>query len=195
MKGGPLGSLCVCAALTLALAAVASGPGQGQEAGKGVIVSIDGLQSRPPGEWIEEKPTINLRYKQFRLPAVGNDKENGEMVIFFFGSGQGGSAEENMKRWKGFFAPPEGKKIDDVAKIEKLKISGVDATYLDVHGTYLARFPPNDPKAKVTRKPNYRMLGVVFESKEGPYFFRLLGPADTVAHYKKGFDDWLKAFK
>jgi hypothetical protein len=163
--------------------------------GQGVVVSIDGLQSRTPADWVEEKPTSNLRFKQFRLPPAGNDKDKAELIIFFFGPGQGGSAEENIKRWKGFFAPPAGKKIDEVAKVESMKVSSVDVTYLDVHGTYLQKFPPNDPNAKVTRRPNYRMLGVVFESKMGPYFIRLVGPADTVAHYRKGFDEWLKAFK
>jgi hypothetical protein len=39
------------------------------------------------------------------------------------------------------------------------------------------------------------MLAVYWDSKGGPYFFRLVGPARTVEHYKKGFDEWLMGFK
>jgi len=162
---------------------------------KGALVSIDGLQSRAPADWEEQEPANEMRFKQFRLPAARKGEDNAELVIFFFGTGQGGSADDNVKRWKGTFEPPQGKKIEDVAKTETFKVSGVEITYLDINGTYLSRFPPFAPNAKTVRKPNYRLLGAVFESKKGPYFIKLIGPADTVAHYKKGFDEWLKAFK
>jgi hypothetical protein len=168
---------------------------QAQNNRRGTVVTLDGLKSQTPSDWVEEPTTSQMRIKQFRLPAVGNDKDNAELTIFFFGTGGGGSAEENVKRWKGMFVPPEGKKIDDVAKVDKMKVGDVNLTYLDVQGTYLFKDQPFNPNSSTTRRPNYRMLGVVFESKNGPYFMRLVGPADTVVHYKKGFEDWLKAFK
>jgi hypothetical protein len=39
------------------------------------------------------------------------------------------------------------------------------------------------------------MLAVQFEAKSNPYHIKLTGPADTVEHYKQGFDDWLQNFK
>ena len=86
-----------------------------QEGGQGTVVTLDGLKSRTPGTWIEV-PSKGMRYKQFRLPAAGGDKGEAELIIFYFGPGQGGGAEENIKRWKGFFEPPQGKQIDDMAK-------------------------------------------------------------------------------
>jgi hypothetical protein len=74
-------------------------------------------------------------------------------------------------------------------------VGSVPVTYLDVNGTYLSKFPPFDPNAQVTPRPNWRMIGVIFESEKGPYFIRLIGPADTVAYHKKGFDEWLRGFK
>jgi hypothetical protein len=162
---------------------------------KGVVVAIDGLQSRAPADWEEQNPTNKMRFKQFKLPSAKKGEEAGDLVIYFFGSGQGGSAEDNVTRWKAQFEPAGGKKIEDVAKTDTFKVSGVDVTYLDLAGTYLSKFPPFDPNAKTVRKPDYRLLGVVFESKDGPYFMKLTGPADTIEHYKKGFDEWLKAFK
>jgi len=165
-----------------------------QEQG-GTVVSLGGLKSRTPADWVEENPTLRFRIKQFRLPAVGDDKENAQLLIFAFGKGAGGSVQDNITRWKGMFVPPEGKGIDDVAKVEKLKIAGLDYTYFDVNGTYVAKTRPFDPDSEATRYPNYRMLAGVFPARDGPYFFRLVGPADTVKHYKAGFDQWLKNFK
>ena len=68
-------------------------------------------------------------------------------------------------------------------------------TYVDIHGTYLYKFPPFDPNAKVTPLPEYRRLAVVFDSKNGPYFITLTGPARTVAANKMPFDTWLGGFK
>jgi hypothetical protein len=166
--------------------------------GKGTVVAIDGLQSRTPADWKEEEPpeiSRRMRFKQFRLPRVKGDKDDAELVIFFFGPGGGGSAEANIERWKGLMVPPEGKKIDDVSKVEKLKVGAVSVTALDVHGTYLYKERPFDPNAQAVKRPDYRLIGVVFESPKGPYFMRLVGPAKTVEQHKKGFDEWLRAFK
>jgi hypothetical protein len=187
--------LLSAALVTCGLVPAESSARQG-DSKKGTVVKLDGLQSRTPADWIEEPPTNRMRFKQFRLPAVMDDKDNAELIIFFFGTGGGGTAEENIKRWKAMFVPPEGKKIEDVAKVDnKMKVGDVKVTYLDVNGTYLQKDRPFDPNSPTNRRSNYRMLGVVFESKNGPYFIRLVGPADTVAHYKKGFDQWLKGFK
>ena len=50
-------------------------------------------------------------------------------------------------------------------------------TYVQIAGTYLYKFPPFAPNAKLTPKDNYKFIGVVFDSKNGPYFMRLTGPA------------------
>ncbi|MGE3808999.1 MAG: hypothetical protein AB7K24_30415, partial [Gemmataceae bacterium] len=81
---------------------------------------------------------------------------------------------------------------DEVAKIEKFKVGDFDVTYLDVSGTFLYKPAPFMPK--VERRPDQRMLAAAFDGKHN-YHIKLTGPAKTVAHYKQGFDDWLKAFK
>ncbi|MFL5243840.1 MAG: hypothetical protein ACJ8FY_17195 [Gemmataceae bacterium] len=161
----------------------------------GTAVELDGLKSKAPADWKTEPTTNQMRAYQFKLPNAKDEKANAELIIFYFGPGGGGSAEENVKRWKGMMAPPQGKKIDDVAKVDKFKVGDVAVTYLDVEGTYLAKERPFDPNSKVEKKPDYRMLGVVFESPKGPYFMRVTGPAKTVAEQKKAFDGWLKNFK
>ena len=158
----------------------------------GAAVDLDGMTSRTPANWVKETPANRMRFAQFRLPKVKGDKEDAELIIF---KGLGGSAEANIKRWKEQFNPPAGKTIDDVAKVEKIKIGDRPAIYLDVRATYLFKAQPFNPNAKVEKRPDYRMLAVHLDGKNDVYHIKLTGPANTVAHYKQGFDDWLKAFK
>jgi hypothetical protein len=181
-------ALCLCVALVWWSGA--SGLRAGGQ--KGTVVEFDDVKSTAPGDWKEEKVKGPLRYMQFRLPRVKDDKDDAEIVIF---KGIGGSTKDNVERWKKMFIPPKGKKLEDVAKVTEMKVGKVEVTYLDVSGTYLYKARPFDPNDKGVEKPNWRMLGVVFEGSQNPYHIRLVGPADTVEHYKKGFDEWLKNFK
>src|SRR5437868_9472746 len=67
---------------------------------KGILVTLDGLQSRTPTGWEEGTPTTKMRFKQFKIPGPKKGNAPAELVIFFFGTGQGGSAEDNIARWK-----------------------------------------------------------------------------------------------
>ena len=77
-----------------------------------------------------------------------------------------------------------------MAKVSEITIGGTKSAYLDVSGTYSPIFP-----AGAEPKPDYRMLAVYYEGKDNNYTFKLVGPAAAVEAAKKGFDDWLKAFK
>jgi len=162
-----------------------------EKKGKGVEVQLDEFKSTTPAEWKEEEPANKMRYAQFRLPKAAKDKKDGEVVIF---KGLGGGADANVKRWKDQFQAPEGKTIDDVAKVTKIKIGSLEGTMLDVAGTYLFKAQPFNPEAKTERLPDYRMVAIYFAGKD-PYQIRMTGPAKTVEQYKKGFDEWIKGFK
>ena len=162
---------------------------------KGTATELDGLKSRTPEGWKAQEIQSRNRVYHFVLPKSKGDKYDAELIVFFFGPGGGGGVKANIDRWKGMIAPPEGKKIDDVSKTEQLKIGDVKATVVDATGTYTHKMRPFDPNEKGEKRENYRLIGVVFESPNGPYFVRLVGPAKTVEANKKGFDEWLKNFK
>jgi hypothetical protein len=178
-------------AATLALLAL-SATGLRAADDKGVVVDLDGLKSAAPAAWKEEAPSNQMRLAQFKLPKAGDDSYDVELVIF---KSLGGSAADNVARWKGQFTPPEGKTVDDVSKVTEIKIGGRDATQLDIQGTYLFKKRPFDPNEKGEKRADYRLVGVQFNGPDNVYHIRLLGPAKTVEHYKKGFDEWLKNFK
>ncbi len=182
-----LGALLLCGAVA------ACNGDEGQGAGKDNIVKLGGLSSKAPSSWKQEEPILKLRTYQFKLPKAAGDTEDAELVVFYFDGG-GGSADDNIKRWKSMFTAPKGKTIDDVSKVEKFKVGPASVTYVDVAGDYLFK-SPGDPKAKGENKTDFRRLGVIFEWPAGPYFITLTGPARTMEQHKKSFDDWLKNFK
>ncbi|HWY87653.1 MAG TPA: hypothetical protein VNX28_13050 [Gemmataceae bacterium] len=155
---------------------------------KGTVVTLGALKSTAPADWKSQAAANKFRAYQF---AVGD----AELVIFYFGEGGGGNPADNIARWKSQFLPPEGKTIEEVSKLDKLKVGSADLTYLDIQGTYLSKNPPFDPNAKTERKANYRRFGIFFACEGGPYFITLTGPARTLEQNKKSFDDWLKNFK
>jgi len=145
----------------------------------GTMVDLDGLKSRTPSEWKPEKPANEMRFMQFRLSRVGEDKADAELIIF---KGFGGTPGQNVQRWKAQVTPPEGKTLEEVSKVKELKVGGAPATYLDIHGT-------------IAKMPDYRMLAVHVDGPKNVFHIKLVGPARTVEHYKKGFDEWLMGFK
>ncbi len=158
---------------------------------KGTVVEWAGLKSTAPGDWKEEQPSSNLRQGQFRLAKAEGDKDDAEVAIFL--SPGGGGVEANLKRQFDKFQVPAGKdKVD--SKQEKLKLGTHEAVYLDLTGTYLKKAFPMAKEGTPT--PGYRMLYVIFETKDGAVAsLWLLGPEKTVEKHKKAFDEWVKNFK
>lgn len=164
---------------------------------KGTTVELAGLKSVTPADWKEEPlPAKSMRMMQFKLPKA-EGSEDAELALFVLRGG--GAVQANLERQEKKFEIPNGKKLEDAIKTMKIKIGTNEAVFQDVQGTYLKKFPPFDPNAKITRVPEYRQLYVIFEAKEGEstilYSMTLLGPAKTVEKNKKAFEEWLKNFK
>lgn len=156
-------------------------------------VEIAGMKSKAPDGWKEEQPSSTMRLTQFKLPKAEGDKEDAELALFYFKGGSG-SVDQNLKRQLAKFKAPEGK-TEPEHKSDKIKVGKVDATLQDVKGTYLSKFPPFAPNAKITEKPDYRQFYVIFTTDSGDYYMTLLGPAKTVAKHEKAFKEWLTNFK
>ena len=154
-------------------------------------VELDGLKAKAPADWKKGQPANQFQHAVFTLPKAAGDTDAPTLTVYFFGQGGGGGKEANIERWKGMFKAPAGQN----AKTEEFKVAGDSVTTLDVSGTYLFKARPFDPSAKAEEKPDYRMVGVIFGTKNGPYYMRLVGPAKSVEKDKKEFDEWLKSFK
>ena len=147
------------------------------------------LRYEPPQDWIEEPASSPMRVAQFRLPRVAGDPEDGELVVFYFG-GSGGTIEANLQRWIGQMEQPDGRPSFAVASTTAFDANGLDVTLLDVPGTYVAAVRPG--AAERLDKPDFRLLAAVVETPVGPWFFKLTGPARTIARWDAAFGAFLR---
>jgi hypothetical protein len=146
-----------------------------------------------PQGWVSKPPASSMRVAEFTLPRAAKDAEDAELGVFFFG-GTGGSVQANIDRWISQMAQPDGKPSKDVAKTSAMKTtSGLTISLIDLAGTYVAEVKPGATERH--NKPGFRLRAAVVETKEGPYFVKLTGPAATVARWDQAFTAFLQSLR
>jgi hypothetical protein len=141
-----------------------------------------GLRFAVPTAWGRVPATSDVRAAQFRIPRAEGDPEDGELVLFFFGASKGGGVEDNLTRWYGQFTQPDGRPSRDAATLTIRTVRGLKVTAVDLAGTYAGMGPGSQPK------PGMRLLAAIVEGSGGPWFWKAVGPAATLAQAKPGFD-------
>src|SRR5215212_11143769 len=102
-------------------------------------IDAGGLTFQAPASWKSAKPTSTMRRAQLSVEPVKGDPEPAELLVFAFPGG-GGSAEDNIKRWRGFFKDADGNPPKVETKVVKGK--NVDVTRVEAAGHYVApKFP------------------------------------------------------
>lgn len=150
------------------------------------------LAYEAPDTWIPQPSSSGMRLAEWTLPGDGG-AEGAEVVIFYFGPGDGGSVDANLDRWMGQFTQPDGRPTRDRAEVSELTVDGLALTVLDVRGTYVAAVRPGASERR--DEPDYRMLAVVAEGEGGPWFVRLLGPEAAVEKHRAAFDRFLRSLR
>lgn len=146
-----------------------------------------------PSGWVEQTPRSRMRRAQFALPRESGDSEDGELTVFYFGRGQGGSTDANISRWIGQVSQPDGSSSRDKAKIRQGQVSGFRMTEVEVSGTLKASNMPGAPQRPA--RQGYRLLGAVLEGPEGPWFFKLVGPEKTISRWADSFRQFIASAK
>ena len=172
----PLSFFFVLASAVLAPLPTAQAPASGS------------LKFSAPQDWQSRNPSSTMRVAEFVLPARDAGKANAELVIYYFG-GTGGSVDANIQRWLGQMQQPDGRPTADIAVRDNRTINGLKVSLLDVTGTYVAEVRPGATEKH--NSPGYRMRTAVIETARGPYFLKLVGPAETIAAWNASVDQFL----
>ena len=140
--------------------------------------SAAGVRWSIPSSWTVG-PARQMRVVTYNIPAEKGDDEGGECGVFYFGTGQGGDVETNIDRWVNQF--------ENAAKARSAKVvNGMKVEMVNISGTYLA---PSGPMMQSSgKKDNYRLLGAIVSAPSGSVFFKLTGPAKTVAAAEGDFN-------
>jgi hypothetical protein len=145
------------------------------------------LKFTAPSGWISETPTSSMRKAQYKLAHVEGETEDAELAVFYF-QGGGGGVQANIDRWIAQFSKADGSPVTSEARITHKQSHGVPLTIVDVSGVYNNAMGPDSPTPS---KQSFRLLGAVAEAGNGPWFFKLTGPAKTVAKWEPSFHSFL----
>ena len=145
-----------------------------------------------PDGWVSEAPKGRMRKAQFRLP--GQDgMGDAELAVFVF-PGTGGSVKANLDRWYGQFKQPDGANTEEKADVQKLTVHGLPVTIVQVTGTYLQSTSPMMMGGPVKEVPGSAMLAAIVETKNDPWFFKAVGPGETIEYWRPAFDKFVQSF-
>lgn len=126
-----------------------------------------------------------MRKATYQIPHAAKDKEDAELGIFYFGAGQGGTVDANVERWVKQFAdlpPSKVKRADRSANGLVQHTVEIDSGTFNANSMMQGQSKP---------KENFALLGAIIEAPSGEYFFKLTGPADTVAAARADFYKFL----
>ena len=138
-----------------------------------------------PGEWKEMPNRSMMRAATYQAEGAAGAAE---IAVFYFGPGQGGDVESNIARWVGQFQETAS---DAVARSTR-DANGLKQYLVKVsEGTFSSGMPggPAGPQKE------WGMEAAIVETPSGSYFFKMTGPAKTVAQHSEAFHSMLKSIK
>lgn len=152
------------------------------------------LDYKAPEGWQEHPPSRAFRAAEFTIPRAEGDAEDGQLIVYYFGPGQGGGIEDNLARWRSMFSTADGQPVaDDAASHENFEANGLAVTTIDVQGRYADMMSRPNQSGPTTE--HYRLLGAIVETPDGNWFFKGVGPANTMSANRDGFMEMLKAIR
>ncbi len=143
----------------------------------GQTVATPTLTFDLPARWSRETPGSSMRLAQAEIPGEAGA---GDLVVFHFGVGGGGSVEANFERWVSQMEAPEPAQ----PPTRTLEVPGYRISWMEVAGTLL---PSTMGSGPMTPQPGSRMLAGVVEGEGGPWFFKATGPDATLAAAREEF--------
>lgn len=133
-------------------------------------------------------PSNPMRKASYVVPRATGDAEDGELTVFYFGPGQGGSIDANVDRWVKQFGEV---KPGDVKRADR-EANGLRQHTVELEsGTFSSGMPGSSSKPK----EKFGLIGGIVETPSGAYFFKLTGPSKTVKQAKPDFYKLLDSIK
>lgn len=145
-------------------------------------LKLETISFMVPGSWKKAKPANNIVEAEFELPRAAADEYDGRLTLM----SAGGNPEETIATRTSEF----DRDADDPPKRETVKIGSVEATWVDLRGTWRgSSFQPMNPP-----RSGYRMLLVIIPfSERSAFYAKLVGPRETIAAREEEFREFIKS--
>lgn len=183
-----IATMLAAAALVAPFAPAATATPSGAPAAATTEIKLGtlGYRGAVPSRWRTVAPETTKRLVQFHITdtaaAGAPAAPAAEVIVFYFGAGEGGTAQANIERWRGQFIGTNHTPVTPA--VERFNSNGMDITTAELHGTY-ARGVGVGPIG--TPRPDQTLLAAVIESPQGNLILQLFGDSATVARERDGF--------
>ena len=142
-----------------------------------------------PAGWLIAPATSSMRLAQYTIPAAGG-QTGAEVVVYFFGKGQGGNVDANLTRWKAQFSTPDGSAVYE--KVTRDTASAIPLTVAEYRGTYARGIGAADA---ANAKPGQSLIAVIAETPRGTQFFQLFGATANVTKQRDALIAFARSLK
>jgi hypothetical protein len=176
-------------AFALLLGACDTSPAEPTPASAAARPAAKEIRWTAPPTWNVERTAEHGLYRaKYTIPSSGDAKSPAEMLVQHLGTGKTADPEAKLTEFLGEW---EGPGLAQ-AKRDKLSAGQLDILTVEVAATYKMPMGPQiGPQKKAAAqviKENYRGLGAVVKTADrGNWFFRLVGPSDTVEASRSAF--------
>ncbi|MBT6907463.1 MAG: hypothetical protein HOA27_25170 [Gemmatimonadetes bacterium] len=152
---------------------------------------LGGINAAVPDGWQAAKPSSSMRVAEYHMAGARPQDEKATLAVF---AGNMGSVEANVSRWFGQFSPANGSQSGDHGRRWEKQVDGMNVVLVDISGTFAPNMGMNQ-QAATPPAPNYRMLGAIVDYGPKFFYFKLIGPKDTVALWAPSFEQFIQSIK
>ncbi len=150
-----------------------------------------------PAGWVTERTANRGPYRaKYRVPQIGDDKLNAEVLVTYLGKGKKARLDSHFTEWFGEFDGDPAK----TAARQDFVVGAIKVRTAEVAGTYkYAMGPKMGPKKRHAAhiiKRGWRGIAAGIKTpRRGNWWFKLVGPDDTVAAAKPAFFQLLRSVR
>lgn len=145
------------------------------------------LRWTAPDAWKAVRSSSQMRLAEY-VAMGAQGQEPASVTVFYFGPGGGGGVEANVSRWIGQVKTADGKPAQ-ATRGEKT-VNGMTVHTVDAAGVFDAGAAMQGAGAK----SGQRLLGAIVESPAGLFFFKMVGPKETVDANVASWDALVSSF-
>ena len=153
---------------------------------------------KAPATWTIERTAESGQYRgKYQIPKVADDKHDAELLVSHLGRGSDAKPDKDLADFQQLFESYDAEK--DVQR-ETFKVGAIEVQLLEIAGTY--KFPMGPAMGKQKRhtahviKKGWRGIAAgVSTPKRGHWFFRMVGPSDTMQAARSPFRAMLEGLE
>jgi hypothetical protein len=155
---------------------------------QGTVTLLE-YQAAVPAGWTSAPASSSMRLAQYTIAGT-NGSPGSEVVVYYFGKGQGGNVESNLQRWKSQFSMPDGSPAFE--SVTRDSSGAFPITVAEYRGTYARGIGAGDAAAA---KPGQSLVAVIAETPRGTLFFQLFGETAAVTPQREVLLRFVKSLR